>query len=139
MNFHRRNFLHILVKGQQEKLLPVVIHISDQDLPWFNEAGRDCLQLILEIVTAGIEAIEMRSRIENSADPPTRLDSPGGLISLSFITKSRKDFSSYSVLNYSTVDDAIPRNCGVSSFEVIAWAFRADPTNSYVPLPTDEV
>jgi hypothetical protein len=133
-----RNFFHVIVKGTEEKLLPVYLHVNSIDLEDVNKLGPEFSKEIVKVIIENIETIESRARHQDD-DVPTRLASTSGLIDLAFITVARRDVSNYSIIREC---DFLGASCchsaTIATFEVVAWVFLVNKENPYLPLPTEE-
>lgn len=62
-----KNFWHVLVRGMEEKLLPVVVYIQDDDISYFISNCKCLRDDIVTLVSENISDIEQKARSDSKA------------------------------------------------------------------------
>lgn len=120
-NGSNRKLFQIVIAGKKKKLLPVFLHISEEDREWADSA--DYGEVMIDVTTLildNIEDIEETARADAACRNFTRLPPTGKHIYMSYMPT--KEFNTLNS-NIISLSGNEPQLQTMSSFALLAWIF----------------
>lgn len=132
-SFSHRNLLNLVVHGKNEKILPVYLHLLDQDIKWMNKNYRKVLKDLCNVIEENLDYIEKKSQSESK----TSLSqiSGGSFVNCYFSIKDTSSNGRVNVLRVS--EEGVTRSCPTASFSLCVWLRPIEAKDSSVLLPLD--
>ena len=128
-----RNLFHLVVHGKSEKILPVYLHLLEQDLKWMNKNYRKVLKDLCNVIEENLDYIEKKSQTD--AKHSLSQISGGSLVSCFFSIKENSNNGRVNLLRVN--EDGLARTCSTASFSLCVWLRPIEATDSAVLLPLD--
>lgn len=130
MKYSLRNFTHIVIQGQQQKLLPTYIHIEKSNLQWLNDNSDALILEFCRLVAFNIDDIEKKSLSQSTSGyiQPLQSSLVCGSNDLCFVYCIDTRPPNHSVISYSR-DTMVTEegNHGemkiIAKFTLLAWLY----------------
>lgn len=117
-----RKLLHFNIKGKEERILPVLLCLQEEDLPYMNGNVKQVLTEIKSIILDNLSEIEKKVQVDNSSKsglgPGYTLLPAGDFISAAYCCSMRNESSSYQLLQYNNGSVSGPP---VAKFSLTLW------------------
>jgi hypothetical protein len=136
MMLSRRKLLHFNIKGKEERILPVLVCLQEEDLSYMNNNIAQVLSEIQDTILDNLAEMEKKanSDCKSGLGLGYVLLPAGELISAAYCASIRNESSSYQSLQYNHGSVSAPP---VAKFFVTLWICPADKSHLLHSLASD--
>jgi hypothetical protein len=131
-----RKLLHFNIKGTEERILPVLLCLQEEDLSYMNSNVKQVLTEIKSIILNNLSEIEKKGHLDCSKTGlglGYTLLPAGDFISTAYCCSMRNESSSYQLLQYNGSVSGPP----VAKFSLTLWICPAEKSYQLHSLVSD--